>query len=61
MAADFIAATGHRRGAAPHLSGVGILCGKRHLDGYSQRVILGGTRPGLRHEAALREAALIPQ
>jgi hypothetical protein len=46
-------------GGAVALSGVGILRGQRQLYRYSQGVINGGTRPGLRFKAALREATLI--
>ena len=47
--------------APPALSGVGILRGKRHLNSSSQCVILAVLRPGLRYEAAQREAMLIEQ
>jgi Transposase C of IS166 homeodomain len=43
----------------PVLSGVGILRGKRHLDRYSQNVILDDPRPRFRDEAAQREAMVI--
>ena len=48
-------------GGTEVLSGVGILRGKRHLDGYSQSVTLDNTRPRLRNKVAEREPVVIEQ